>query len=104
MIRDLNPNIVQGVWIRKTKTFYYLETGEHRVQHPVMRVKRTLSTRGLLLPDIANTGYKAAPFKLMSLAEAMEKEQTIEPIYLNAGVRRQAEASEQAKKHNPWKS
>ena len=104
MVYKKKRSEVQGLWCRKNKTFYYLESGNHSIRNPLDRIKTTLISRGLLSWSVSGTKLHEEPIIKMSWAEADERGYTAEPIYFNQHVQAQAEAEQQPKGPNksPW--
>lgn len=106
MIYKKKSNQIQGLWCRKDKTFYYLETGVHSVRNPLDRIRSTLITKGLVDIDITGIRLHEEPLLKMTMAEAEERDYQVEAIYLNPHVRAQVEASKNGghkPASNPWK-
>lgn len=76
-----------GLWCRKDKKWYYLESAGHATTSNLDRIKRVLITRELVVFDKDGIKYGHEPYKVMTYAEAQEKGCEIEPIYLNAHVK-----------------
>ena len=105
MIYKKKHSDVQGLWCRKDKKFYYLESGIHSIRNPLDRVKSSLMTKGLLEWDVKGTVRHEEPVIKMSWAEAEERGYEIECIYLNPHVKLQVEAAKESKTtglNNPW--
>ena len=105
MIYKKKRSEVQGLWCRKNKTFYYLETGIHSVRNPIDRIRNSLVTRGLLEWDIKGTKRHEEPVVKMTWAEAEERDYKVECLYLNPHVQLQVEAAKDGKaprQKNPW--
>jgi hypothetical protein len=77
------PHKKQGIWCRKNKTFYYLETGGLSVTNEQDTLRRTLIARGLIKYDVRGSFEHEEPYLRMTLAEAKNKNYEIEIIYLN---------------------
>ena len=106
MIYKKKRSEVQGLWCRKNKKFYYLETGVHSIRNPLDRIKNSLVTRELLEWNISGTRRHEEPVIKMSWAEADERGYEVECIYLNPHVKTQVEAAKNKKStnaNNPWK-
>jgi hypothetical protein len=104
MTTTSHPGRIHGVWCRKNKTFYYLETGGIGIAHPVDRVKRVLTRRGLLTQAPDDFGFGTEPYKVMTLLQAQEATYKIEAIYLNNHVRRAIEDEKEATPKNPYRT
>lgn len=87
MIKKSN---VYGVWCRKNKTFYYLETGSHYVMDPIQRIIRVLRTKELIDDDVVGPPKKQGEedYILMTWADAEEKNYEVEVMYLNNNVKK----------------
>ena len=106
MIYKKKRSEVQGLWCRKNKKFYYLETGVHSIRNPLDRIKSSLVTRELLEWNINGTRRHEEPEVKMSWAEAEERGYEVECIYLNPHVKAQIEDLKSDKPtsvNNPWK-
>ena len=92
-----NKADIWGVWARETKTFYYLESGAHSISNPVDRILNILITKEVIMLRPTKSQLHREPYKLMTLAEAEEKEYTVETIYLNKIVEDQAKKKQEHK-------
>jgi hypothetical protein len=106
MIYKKKKSEVTGLWCRKDKKFYYLETGIHSIRNPLDRIKNSLISRGILEWDITGTKRYEEPVLKMTWAEAEERGYESEPIYLNQHVENQIKQDRAGKlpaRKNPWK-
>ena len=106
MVKNQNPSKVHGIWCRKNKTFYYLESGHIGINHPVDRVKKVLMRRGLLNMDLNDLSINKDPYKVMTWADAIELTYPVEVLYLNSHIRQVVTADNEATATggsvNPW--
>lgn len=82
-----------GIYAKKDKTFYYLETGENYISNEIDRVKKTLIQRSLISISL-DTGTVAEQYKVLELNEAKEEGYKITPIFLNNFVKQNFESKE----------
>jgi hypothetical protein len=81
------PSEIQGILIKDTKTFYYLECGVHRVANALDRIQSTLLAKDLLSYTGTREDLNEEKIKKMSLQDAQEKGYKIEVFYLNNHVK-----------------
>ena len=96
----------QGVWLKETNTFYWLETGPIDVSSDIDRIRKTLTQRGYLLFNTSTNlrTYNAQPYKTMTALQAHKKQYKFERIFLNAHIKRTvlAQESETASSDDGW--
>ena len=76
-----------GIYIKDTKTFYYLEYGENYVGNTLDRVRKALTQRSLIMPSI-NSYNKPQNYEIMSLKEAIDASLETKPIYISKHVQK----------------
>ncbi len=96
MSKDLDRKQT-GVYCKKDRTFYYLETGAIHLSNTTSRVISTLKSRGLIVQTTDTKGdYEL--FEIMTIGEAIDKEFAIKRIYLNHHVKKMLETGEENEK------
>tara|TARA_R110001599_G_scaffold294545_4_gene498539 strand:+ start:1120 stop:1410 length:291 start_codon:yes stop_codon:yes gene_type:complete len=86
------PNKKMGIYTKKDKTFYYLETGTNHIGNEIDRIKKTLFQRSLIEVNF-ETGNTLDQYKILTLEEAKEEEYKFKPIFLNKFVQANFEAN-----------
>ena len=91
-----------GVFCKKDKTFYYLESGEIHVVNTVPRITKTLFARGVieLDPDSPST---YSQYDVFTIKQAKEKEFKMVPIYINDHIRTTLTAKTETEQSSKWK-
>lgn len=105
MIKNKKPKDIKGLWCRSDNKFYYLESGIHSIANPLARVQTTLVSRGLIEWSMEGTQLHEEPVKMMTMAEALEKNYETTPVYLNQHVKNQVAAvggDKPTLSENPW--
>ena len=75
-----------GIYCKKNKTFYFLESGSATLTTSISRLKKTLIQRGLIA--ITDKSYTDVDqYEVLKIKEAEERELTILPIYLNKHIK-----------------
>ena len=74
-----------GIYLKKTKTFYYLEYGDNYVSNTLDRVKKTLVQRGLISAFLENS-TKDIQYSVLSLKEADQQNYDMTPIYISKHI------------------
>lgn len=76
-----------GIFIKKNKKFYTLETGNVVVTTHVTRIKKILVQRNLItMTDASYTD--SDQYEVITIKEAREKEYEIEKLYLNSHIKK----------------
>lgn len=83
-----------GIYVKKDKTFYILETGEIVISTHIERIKRILIQKNLIHMSDESYTY-ADQYEISNVKEAKEKEYKIETLYLNNHIRKTYENKEQ---------
>jgi hypothetical protein len=92
-----------GIFCKKDKNFYYLETGENHVVNTVPRITKTLFARGIIELD-ADSPSTYTQYDVLTIKEAKDKEMNMVPIYINNHVRSLLEKNEkETKQSSKWK-
>ena len=92
-----------GLWCRSDKTWYYLESGVASQLNATARIQSALIAKGKIVYDPTGTKLNEEPFKVMTYAEALEKEYKVKPIFLNPHIKKIHEQKQQsAAKKTPW--
>ena len=89
---------IRGFWIRKNKTFYYLECGDFPITTSLDRLKSTLISKGFL--KISTEGKEVLgeePYLEMSLETAKMRGYEIKRLFLNSHIKTIIENSEKEK-------
>jgi len=89
-----------GVFCKKDKQFYYLESGENHVANTVGRITKTLFARGLLVLDHEKP-YTHTQYEVFKVSEAETKGFKMVPIFINDHVRSTFE--EKKEETGKWK-
>ena len=90
-----------GIFAKKDKTFYYLETAGNYVNDDITRIKRALLQRGLIWID-PETNSDKDQYVVLSLDEAKDKEYEIKPIFLNNFVKHNYLKEQQTSPKSKW--
>lgn len=106
MVSDLAPKDIWGVWVRKNKTFYYLESGETTLVNPQDKIINILFGKGIIKIDTQNK-VKAfeEPYIVMPMDKAQERNYTIEILFANSHIKSIYETrlkTEKKAKTSPW--
>ena len=83
-----------GIYLKKNKTFYILETGEIVINTHIERIKRILIQKNLIQSTDESYTY-ANQFEVIKLQEANEKDYKVEILYLNNHIRKSYENKQQ---------
>lgn len=95
----MNKNSL-GVFCKKDKNFYYLESGQNHVANTVGRITKTLFARGLIELNQDNP-YTHTQYEVYKIKEAEEKGLNMIAIFINDHVKKHfAEKKESSEK---WK-
>ena len=81
------PTEIQGLLVKDSRTFYYLETGTHRVVSALDRIQSVLLSRDILSYTGTRDDVTEEKTKKMTLAEAQEKGYKVEVLYLTNHVK-----------------
>lgn len=81
----MSKNTDLGIYLKKNKTFYYLEYGENYVQNTLDRVRKALIQRNLLnaLPD---NNSRDVQYEIISYKQAYDNSVEMKPIYISKHV------------------
>ena len=75
-----------GIYCVAAKKFFYLETGNLRVNNPVPRLRNTLQQRGLI--DFNPHSYmNTNDYQIVTVKEAKVNDWEIEPIYISQHIK-----------------
>jgi hypothetical protein len=106
MIGSQPPSKIWGLWVRKNKTFYWLETGPTHLQFGTDKLRGVLMSREILSYSVRGKTFKGEePYLDMNLETAQEKEYKIERIFINDHVASIITTEEKTKvktSKNPW--
>ena len=91
---------INGIYSHKTKTFYYLESGNMRPFNAVDRLKTRLLQREFI--EMMDPKLTEVTYEYITLAEAKKQDYLIEPIYISPVIKKLVE-SEDKPVANPWK-
>lgn len=93
----------EGLFCRKDRKFYYLETGHATAYNSIDRLRGILIRRGLISYHKKSRNDTSVPYKIMTLEEAQEKGLEVEILYLNKHIEKTIKAKEKKKtKTSPW--
>ena len=81
----MNKNAL-GVYCKKDKNFYYLETGRNHVPNTVTRLTRTLMTRNLIELTV-DEQQMTSQYEVFKIKDALDKEWPMVPIFVNTHVK-----------------
>ena len=74
-----------GIYLKSTKTFYYLEYGENYVQNTLDRIRKTLIQRNLINGlNIDNS--RDNQYEIISYKDAYDNSLEMTPIYISKHV------------------
>ena len=74
-----------GIYVKKTKEFYYLEYGENYVKNTLDRVKKTLMQRNTI-SNLTTQGNRDIQYEVMSYKEAYQNDIKMVPIYISKHI------------------
>lgn len=97
----MNKNAL-GVFCKKDKKFYYLESGDNHVTNTVPRITKTLYARGIIELS-ADNPYTYSEYEIMKIKDAIEKGFELNPIYINDHVRDNLEKKQEVETSSKWK-
>lgn len=76
-----------GIFCKKDKTWYYLETGSIHLKNYLPRIKKTLVQRGLIVLD-PESQTDSESYSVTKYSEAIENNYAIKPIFLNPHIKK----------------
>ena len=85
-----------GIFLKRTKTFYYLEYGDNYVGNTLDRIRKTLIQRSLLDGTV---DARTVPYEMISLQEALQSNLETKPIFISKYI--QSLQEEKAKDATP---
>jgi len=74
-----------GIYIKKTKEFYYLEYGENYVRNTLDRVKKTLIQRNTI-SNLTTQNNREVQYEVMSYKDAYQNDIKMIPIYISKHI------------------
>lgn len=90
-----------GIFAKKDKTFYYLETGGNYVNDDITRIKRALLQRGLIWID-PETNSDKDQYTVLTFDEAKDKEYQMKPIFLNNFIKQNFLKEQESPAKSKW--
>lgn len=69
-----------GIFLKKTKTFYYLEYGNNYVGNTLDRIRKTLIQRNLLDGTVDT---RSVQYEIISLQKALQSNLETKPIFIS---------------------
>ena len=97
----MNENAL-GVYCKKDKNFYYLETGKNHVPRTVSRIARILMARDLIVLSDKDP-HMHSQYEVHKIKLAKEKDWNLIPIFFNEHVKKSFEADEDTANDTRWK-
>jgi hypothetical protein len=91
----------QGIWCRKDKIFYYLETGGI-TPNSVDKVRSSLISLGKITYYKDDPNDREPTYKIITLQEAQENEYEIKALNLTQNIKNSALKREDIIPENPW--
>lgn len=91
-----------GVFCKKDKTFYYLESGEVHVVNTVPRITKTLFARGVIELDVEQPSTYTQ-YDVLTIKDAISKELDMVPIYINDHIRKLMTKKDEEEQSSKWK-
>lgn len=85
----------KGIFVPRTKTFYYMDNGPLLHNNNIEKLRRILLMRELITVFSAQ---EENPPRVITLADALDKGYTLEPIYPTAHLKEQEQSSPHAQK------
>jgi len=81
----MSKNTDLGIYIKKTKKFYYLEYGENYVRNTLDRIKKTLMQRNEItnMPTQMN---REVQYEVISYKDALDSDLEMIPIYISKHI------------------
>lgn len=74
-----------GIYVKKTKEFYYLEYGENYVRNTLDRVKKTLVQRNTI-SNLTTQNNREVQYEVMSYKDAYQNDIKMVPIYISKHI------------------
>ena len=74
-----------GIYIKKTKQFYYLEYGENYVRNTLDRVKKALIQRNEIT-NVTDPNNRDVQYEVISYLDAFESDLEMIPIYISKHI------------------
>jgi len=79
-----------GIYVKKEKKFFYLETGNIFLNSHIIRIKKILIQRNLII--MTDASYTDSDqYDVLSIEDAQEKEYEFHTIFLNSHIRKHYE-------------
>lgn len=75
-----------GIFCKKDKTWYYLETGDIHLNNYLPRIKKTLIQRGLIILD-PESQTDSESYEVLKYSEVLDKNYKTKPIFLNSHIK-----------------
>ena len=93
----MSKNTDLGIYVKKTKKFYYLEYGENYVRNTLDRVKKALMQRNEIT-NISSQMNRETQYEVISYKDASDSDLEMVPIYISKHIQNMFES--QTKKGN----
>ena len=91
-----------GVYLKSTKTFYYLEYGENYVNNTLDRVRKTLLQRNLII-GIPDNNSRNTQYEVISYGAAVDSGLDMQPIYISKHIEALLKAKSQTRTSGAFK-
>lgn len=87
----MSKNTDLGIYVKKTKKFYYLEYGENYVRNTLDRVKKTLMQRNEIT-NISSQMNREVQYEVISYKDASDSDLEMVPIYISKHIQNMFES------------
>lgn len=74
-----------GIYVKKTKTFYYLEYGDNYVNNTLDRVKKTLLQRNVIT-GMSEPNSREVQYEIISYKKAHDSSLEMQPVFISRHV------------------
>jgi len=74
-----------GIYVKSTKTFYYLEYGTNYVSNTIDRIRKTLTQRNIIT-GIVDSNTREAQYEIVSYKKADESNLEMKAIFISRHV------------------
>ena len=98
----MSKNTDLGIYVKKTKKFYYLEYGQNYVRNTLDRVKKTLIQRNEIT-SITTQLNREAQYEVISYKDAFDSDLEMIPIYISKHIQNMSETQTKKTKKGNFK-
>ena len=98
----MSKNTDLGIYVKKTKKFYYLEYGENYVRNTLDRVKKALMQRNEIT-NISSQMNRETQYEVISYKDASDSDLEMVPIYISKHIQNMFESQTKKTKKGNFK-